>query len=212
MALDELLDEHEQSERVRSWLRQNSLGLVGGLVLGLALIGGGRWWMQQAHEKRVAVGEAYQAALDSIAANDLGKAATQAAALEEGPYAALVAMDLAKAQLDAGKRDEAIATLRAASTNAIDPGISAVVRQRLARLLIDAGKGEDALALLAGVQDATSIEVRGDAHFALDKREDARKDYAEALRKLDIAAPQRQLLEFKLTQAGGTPETTGTES
>lgn len=210
MALDELLDEHEQSERVRSWLRQNSLGLVGGLVLGLALIGGGRWWMQQAHEKRVAVGEAYQAALDSIAANDLEKAATQAAALKEGPYAALVAMDLAKAQLDAGKRDEAIATLRAA--NATDPGISAVVRQRLARLLIDAGKGEDALALLAGVQDATSIEVRGDAHFALDKREDARKDYAEALRKLDVAAPQRQLLEFKLTQAGGTPETTGTES
>ena len=210
MALDELLDEHEQSERVRGWLRQNSLGLVGGLVLGLALIGGGRWWMQQAHEKRVAEGEAYQGALDSIAASDLEKAATQAAALKDGPYAALVAMDLAKAQLDAGKRDEAIATLRAADSP--DPGIATVIRQRQARLLIDAGKGEEALALLAGVDDAASIEVRGDAHFALDKREDARKDYAEALRKLDVAAPQRQLLEFKLTQAGGTPETTGTES
>ena len=210
MALDELLDEHEQSERVRNWLRQNSFGLVGGLVLGLALIGGGRWWMQQAHEKRVAEGEAYQGALDSIAANDLEKAAAQAAALKDGPYASLVAMDLAKAQLDAGKRDEAIATLRAAGS--ADPGIAMVIRQRQARLLIDAGKGEEALALLAGVDDATSIEVRGDAHFALDKREDARKDYAEALRKLDVAAPQRQLLEFKLTQAGGTPETTGTES
>lgn len=210
MALDELLDEHEQSERVRSWLRQNSLGLIGGLALGLALIGGGRWWMAQAHQARVAEGEAYQAALDSIAANDLDKAAAQAAALKQGPYAPLVAMDLAKAQLDAGKRDEAIATLRAVAS--ADPGIAVVVRQRQARLLIDAGKGEDALALLAGVDDATSIEVRGDAHFALDKREDARKDYAEALRKLDVAAPQRQLLEFKLTQAGGTPETTGTES
>ena len=210
MALDELLDEHEQSERVRSWLRQNSLGLVGGLVLGLALIGGGRWWLQQAHEKRVAEGEAYRAALDSIAAGDVEKAATQAAALKQGSYAPLVAMDLAKAQLDAGKRDEAIATLRAIASD--DPGIATVVRQRHARLLIDAGKGEEALALLAGVDDPTSIEVRGDAHFALDKREDARKDYAEALRKLDVAAPQRQLLEFKLTQAGGTPETTGTES
>ena len=210
MALDELLDEHEQGERVRSWLRQNSLGLVGGLALGLALIWGGRWWMEQAHQKRVAEGEAYRAALASIGANELDKAATQAAALKQGPYAALVAMDLAKAQLDAGKRDEAIATLRAVNSN--DAGITLVARQRLARLLIDAGKGEDALALLAGVDDATSIEVRGDAHFALDKREDARKDYAEALRKLDVAAPQRQLLEFKLTQAGGTPETTGTES
>ncbi|MCW5581373.1 MAG: tetratricopeptide repeat protein [Luteimonas sp.] len=210
MALDELLDEHEQSEKVRNWLRENSLGLVGGLVLGLALIGGGRWWMQQAHEKRVAVGEAYRATLDSIAANDLDKAGTQAAALKDSAYAALVAMDLAKAQLDAGKRDEAIATLRAVDTT--DAGIAAVVRQRLARLLVDAGKGEEALALLAGVEDATSIEVRGDAHFALDRHEDARKDYAEALRMLDVAAPQRQLLEFKLTQAGGTPDTTGTES
>ena len=210
MALDELLDEHEQGERVRSWLRQNSLGLVGGLALGLALIWGGRWWMEQAHQKRVAGGEAYRAALASIGANELDKAATQAAALKQGPYAALVAMDLAKAQLDAGKRDEAIATLRAVNSN--DAGITLVARQRLARLLIDAGKGEEALSLLAGSDDATSIEIRGDAHFALDKHEDARKDYADALRKLDVAAPQRQLLEFKLTQAGGTPETTGTES
>ena len=131
MALDELLDEHEQSERVRNWLRQNSLGLVGGLALGLALIGGGRWWMAQAHQKRVAEGEAYQAALDSIAAGDVDKAATQAAALKQGPYAALVAMDLAKAQLDAGKRDEAIATLRAVASD--DPGIATGVRQRHAR-------------------------------------------------------------------------------
>lgn len=210
MALDELLDEHEQSEKVRNWLRQNGLGLVGGLVLGLALIGGGRWWMAQAHQKRVVEGEAYQSVLDSLAAKDLDKAATQVAALKEGPYASLVAMDLAKAQLDAGKRDDAIATLHGVTPT--DAGIAVVVRQRLARLLIDAGKGDEALALLAGVDDATSIEVRGDAHFALDKHEDARKDYAEALRKLDVAAPQRQLLEFKLTQAGGTPDSTGTES
>ena len=34
MALDDLLDEHEQSERVRSWIRSNALGLLGGIVLG----------------------------------------------------------------------------------------------------------------------------------------------------------------------------------
>lgn len=210
MALDELLDEHEQSERVRTWLRQNSLGLVGGLVLGLALIGGGKWWIQQQHAKRVALGQSYQAALDDIAAGKLDEAKTQAAALGDTPYAALVALDLAKGQLEAGKRDDAIATLRAASSE--DPGLSALIRQRLARLLVDAGKGDEALALLAGVDDAVSIETRGDASFALGKTEDARQAYAEALRKLDAAAPQRYLLELKLTQAGGTPEKTGTES
>lgn len=210
MALDELLDEHEQSEKVRNWLKQNSLGLVGGLALGLALIGGGKWWMQQQHLKRVATGESYRSTLDAIGAGDLDKAKAQAASLADTPYAALAALDLAKAQLDAGNTDDAIATLRAAGSD--DPGLSALIRQRLARLLIDAGKGEEALALLADIDDATSIETRGDARFALGKTEEARKDYAEALRKLDVAAPQRQLLELKLTQAGGTPETTGTES
>lgn len=210
MALDELLDEHEQSEKVRNWLKQNSLGLVGGLALGLALIGGGKWWMQQQHQKRVAIGESYRSTLDAIGAGDIDKAKAQAASLADTPYAALAALDLAKAQLDAGNTDEAIATLRAAGSE--DPGLSALIRQRLARLLIEAGKGEEALGLLAGFDDAASIETRGDARFALGKTEEARKDYEEALRKLDVAAPQRQLLELKLTQAGGAPETTGTES
>ena len=35
--MDELLNEHEQGERVRSWLQRNALGLIGGIVAGLAL-------------------------------------------------------------------------------------------------------------------------------------------------------------------------------
>ena len=31
MAIDDLLDEHEQSERVRAWLRNNAAGLIGGV-------------------------------------------------------------------------------------------------------------------------------------------------------------------------------------
>ncbi len=40
MALDDLLDEHEQSERVRDWLRQNALGMITGVALGLGAIVG----------------------------------------------------------------------------------------------------------------------------------------------------------------------------
>ena len=47
MAIDDLLDEHEQSERVRSWLRSNAAGLIGGVGLGLAGIAGWHWWQGQ---------------------------------------------------------------------------------------------------------------------------------------------------------------------
>lgn len=204
MALDELLDEHEQSEKVRNWLRSNSLGLIGGLALGLAIIGGWKWWQQHAHQQRIQAGESYQSLLKSLETGDLDKATSQAATLQDGAYAQLIALDLAKAQVDADKRDEAIATLRNARGD--DPGLQSVIRQRLARLLVDAGKGEEVLVLLAGADDATSIETRGDAQFALGKHEEARKEYTAALRQLDVAAPQRRLLELKLGEVGGKPD------
>ncbi|MGJ4801729.1 YfgM family protein [Luteimonas sp. SDU82] len=210
MALDELLDEHEQGERVRNWLKQNSFGLIGGLALGLALIWGGRWWLQEAHDKRVALGESYSAFSASLEAGDREKAGEQTASLAGTAYAPLAALDLAKAQLEAGQRDEAIATLRGATSE--EPALTAVIQHRLARLLIDAGKGDEALALLADAQDPAALETRGDARHAKGEVDQARQDYEQALRKLDPAAPQRRLLELKLTQAGGSPETTGTES
>ena len=45
MAIDDLLDEHEQGERVRTWLRKNALGILGGLALGIAAIYGWRAWV-----------------------------------------------------------------------------------------------------------------------------------------------------------------------
>ena len=210
MALDELLDEHEQGERVRNWLKQNSFGLIGGLALGLALIWGGRWWLQEAHDKRVALGESYSSLVAALESGDTAKASEQAAALAGTAYAPLVALDLAKAQVAAGKRDEAIATLRAAGSE--EPALAAVIEHRLARLLIDAGKSDEALALLADAGDPAALETRGDARYAKGETDQARQDYEQALRKLDPAAPQRRLLELKLTQAGGSPETTGTES
>lgn len=210
MALDDLPDEHEQSERVRDWLRNNAFGLIGGLVLGLSVIGGWKWWQNHQHQQRMQVSEAYHAVLDSIGAGDLDKAASQAQGLKDSAYASILALDLAKAQLDAGQRDDAIATLRAA--NSREPGLEAVVQQRLARLLIDAGNAEEAIALLADAGDAASLETRGDARFALGRTDEAREDYAAALRQLDVAAPQRQLLELKFAEVGGQPDASEAQS
>ncbi|WP_242107482.1 YfgM family protein [Luteimonas aquatica] len=203
MAIDDLLDEHEQSERVLSWLRRNGLGLIGGVVLGLGLIGGWQWWKARAVGESQRAGEQYQAALKAVQSKDLKQAQAQLAALKDTPYGVLYALDLAKAQLNANQRDAAIATLRAASTE--DPGLQNVRNQRLARLLIDAGKAQEALQALGGADDVVSLEVRGDAQVALGKRDDARKSYGDALTKLDVAAPQRGLLELKLTDVGGKP-------
>ena len=82
-----------------------------------------------------------------------------------------------------------------------------VVNQRLARLLIATDQADAALASLADASTPSALEVRGDAQQALGRTEQAREDYAQALAALDVAAPQRQLLELKLMEVGGTPTT-----
>lgn len=203
MAIDDLLDEHEQSERVLAWLRSNGAGLIGGVIIGLALILGWQWWGARQAASDMQAGDDYQAMLKSLEAKDIKKAQAQAAVLDDTPYAPLAVLDLAKAQAEAGQRDAAIATLRAGKSP--NPALEQVLQQRLARLLIDAGKPADALELLGEAEDPASLEVRGDAQVALGKREDARKSYSEVLAKLDVASPGRRLVELKLTDVGGSP-------
>ena len=206
MAIDELLDEHEQSERVRSWLRSNGGGILGGILLGLAAIGGWQWWQKQQQIERAQAGERYQAVLDALEGGDTAKAQTQASALKDTAYGTLAALALAKAQAETGQRDAAIATLRGVRGAAGD--LDAVVTQRLARLLIDAGKPQEALTLLAGASGAGALEARGDAELAAGKRDAARGSYRKALADAPEGSSQRRLLELKLSEVGGATAAT----
>jgi len=205
MAIDDLLDEHEQSERVRNWLKNNGAGLIGGVALGLALIFGWQWWQRQQAEQAVAANAGYQTALESMAGTDVAKAQAEVAKLraqDVATYADLASLRLARTQLDAGNADAAIATLK---TIKATPSLQSLVNMRLARLLIDAGKAEEALALLGDAPDSATQEARGDALVATGKRAEARAAYLKALTSMDVAAPQRRLVELKLTDVGGTP-------
>ena len=207
MAVDELLDEHEQGERVREWIRQNAFGVIAGIAVALALVYGYGKWQDHLQAKRIATGEAYAAINESIAAGDLEKARTLAdsAEFDDSIYGTLVALDLAAAQVAAGDIDAAITTLSAIGDG--EPTLSAVVARRLAVLLVDAGRTDEALAALGDADDAGSLEVRGDAELAAGRPEQAREAYAAALAVLDQAAvTQRHLLEIKLIDAGGTPD------
>lgn len=204
MAIDDLLDEHEQGERVRTWLRQNGAGIIGGVVLALALIMGWKWWQNDQVGKLAQANSRYDAVSRSLQSKNLDEAAKEVAALEGGKagiYADLAALELAKAQVEAGKNDDAIKTLRGLK---VEGEFKLLIDQRIARLLIETGKAAEAQALLGKADDSASLEIRGDALVAQDKREQARELYAQSLAKLDVAAPQRRLLEIKLMDAGGT--------
>ncbi|QOW20646.1 tetratricopeptide repeat protein [Lysobacter ciconiae] len=203
MAIDDPLDEHEQSERVLAWLRQNGIALVGGIVLGLAAIGGWKWWGHHQHTEALADADRYQQVISAIEAGD-PEAASRITTLDNGVYAELAGLELASRQVRAGDNEKAIATLR--GIKPADERMATIVHQRLARLLVDAGKGEEAIGLLEGADTAMALEVRGDAEYALGKTDDARSAYMQALTRMDVASPRRKLLELKLMEVGGKPD------
>lgn len=207
MAIDDLLNEHEQSERVRSWIRSNAIGLIGGVGLGLGAIFGWQWWQGQQTRAQMDVNARYAQAVQGFEAGavpaDNGRQTISALGKGNPTLGTLAALQLAKAQAESGKRDDAIATLR--NLRDVDADLRPVVRERLARLLIDAGKAKDALPLLDDDRNPSMLDVRGDARFALGERAQAQKDYLKALALVDVGDPQHRLLTLKLIEAGGTP-------
>ncbi|MGH8083818.1 MAG: YfgM family protein [Lysobacter sp.] len=209
MALDDPLDEHEQSERVLEWLRANGAGLIGGIVLGLAAIGGWKWWQAQQQQQQLAKADQYQAAVDAIEAGN-GEGAGKVQALGEGVLTNLAALELAASQVEANQNTAAIETLRGITPG--NPAIADIVNQRLARLLIDTDQAKAALALLDTASTPAALQIRGDAQYALGQADQARESYQQALTRLDVASPLRRVLELKLTEVGGSADRTEAKS
>ena len=207
-------DEHEQGERVRSWLQQNGSSLITGIALGLALVFGYRWYQERGlHEQEEASGQ-YQSFSTAVTAKDAAKAKALSAQIGEKypdtSYARLAALRQAAFLHDTGKDADALAVLRAARAKVTDdPGLSELFDLRIARLLLLTGKADEAGRELAKISQPrypqVADELRGDIALAQGKRDEARKQYEHALSRLDQAAPTRPLLELKLIDVGGEP-------
>lgn len=202
----EVLDEYEQGEVVRKWLRENAVSMVVGVVLGLALIFGWQQW--KAHQARnlaeaAAQYGAYGEALDADRNEDAAKIA---AALREtyanSPYAIFVAMREADSASARHDLDAANASLEWAAKHADSSELKTLVNLNLARLRIAEDKADAALALVNAMpQDAYPAligELRGDALAKLGQRDAARTAYETALANLDPQAQERGILQMKL--------------
>jgi len=212
MAIEQL-DEYEQGEQVRKWLRQNGSSIITGIALGLALIFGWQWWQGQGSRHREEAATQYQSFTDAIAAKDSPRVEALALVLD-GKYAdtgfsALASLRHAQYLEAQGATDKALALLKAKAGKVKDPVMADLFALHEGRLLLIAGKPEDAMKRVVAIDDSNFPEVRaeliGDIDMARGKRDEARKSYQQALTHLDQAAPTRALLEMKLIDAGGQP-------
>jgi predicted negative regulator of RcsB-dependent stress response len=185
----EHLNEEEQVEAIKKWWSENGKSVVGGVVLGLALVGGWRGWQHYEQNRAETAGARYDEMLVAAEVQRLDHAVQLAEGLrvefDDTAYASLAALHAAKLKLEAGDPGAAQVQLAWVRTNAPDPGLRQIASLRLARILIDEGELDAAQRILdAAPRDAFTpelAELRGDVARARGDVKAARAAYEEAL-------------------------------
>ncbi|GMV30367.1 MAG: hypothetical protein AMXMBFR59_24920 [Rhodanobacteraceae bacterium] len=209
MAFDQL-DEHEQSELVRKWLRDNVASIFVGIGLGLLVIFGYFQWQSHRVRQNVLAASEFQSFGAAVGAKneEAAKAALERIQKEHGDstYAVLAAIRWAEGAITRKDLAAAEQSLQWAYDHAGNEAVKGIAGLSLARVKLGADKAADALKLLdgmpAGGYTAAIAELRGDILLAQGKRDEARTAYQASLDALDASAPNRQSLEMKRDDLG----------
>lgn len=199
----DIYDQHEQGERVRSWLKENGGAIITGVVVGIGLIFGWQQWQNHKLRQAHSAAELYQ----YVAQADADPAAAEVVRQQlrddfpRSGYAVLAALDEARHQQADGDLNAARQTLEWAEKHNREAPLDALIQLRIARLELAAGKADNALALIDQVPESDyaglRAELRGDVLLALGRADQAHAAYQQA-QEAGVADPGR--LEMKLAE------------
>lgn len=203
--------EEQQVEAIKKWWRENKWSVIGGILIGIAALWGGRTWMagQDAHKE--AASDIYQIMMAKMTNGSLEEAAADGSTLlgqfSDTPYSALASLALAKIKLEQDDMAAAISHLSWALNNAEQDEVKRVARLRLAELLLAQGDTAGALAQLnadaePGAFEAMYKQLEGDVYVAEGKPRQAREAYVRALALMAPTSPGRALLQMKIDDLG----------
>jgi predicted negative regulator of RcsB-dependent stress response len=214
MAFDQL-DEHEQSELVRKWIRENIASIFVGIGLGLLVIFGYfQWQTHRARQNALAASEFQSFGAAVGAKNDeAAKTALERIQKEhaDSTYAVIAAIRWAEGAIARKDLAGADQSLQWAYDHARNDSIKGLAGLNLARVKLGTDKAADALNLLNSMPaegyTAAVAELRGDILVAQGKRDEARIAYQASIDALDASSPNRQSIEMKRDDLGTTAAT-----
>ena len=198
--MDTYNSEEEQVQAIKQWWKDNAVSLISGIVIGLAVLGGYRYWTDHKQTQSQQASEIYSEVLAAVH----GKAEKTELLKKDfpgTPYAGLAALLAAKENVDKNEIDKAISQLKWVIDNS-DSGIQHIATIRLARLYLAQDKIDAAEALVKGVKVAgfstAYNEVRGDINLAKNLPVQAKESYRLALASLTPGDQRYAIIKMKL--------------
>lgn len=203
---NEYYDDHEQAQAVKKWIKDNAPTMIFGVVLGVGLLFGWRFYQTWQFNQGVSATESFVTASTALNASDTSVEQSANLASDyadqhgENAYAALLSLQAAQKFADNQDYVAAAKAYQQAIKVNQPKGLAEIARLRLARVEVQLGQLDQALSTLSKVTDssfeATTETIRGDIYLAQGKPDDARASYQKAL---DAAEPAAiNLIQLKL--------------
>jgi len=206
--VDAFTTEEQQLEALKNWWRANGMSVLLGAALGLAAIGGWKFWQQHSVTVASRASDAYEAAVklaDDASKRTEFKQATETLVSEHAgtTYAQFGQLYLAREAVRDADLPRAAGLLQAVADKPEHEAIGHVATLRLARVKLAQGETEAALKLVdisaekAGAYQSAYALVRGDVLTALNRLADANAAYQLASGEDSLLA-QDPVLKLKL--------------
>ncbi|WP_455202295.1 YfgM family protein [Kaarinaea lacus] len=217
--------EEEQIAAIKKWWKENWLSLFGGVLIGIGILAGGKYWLDTKNFHAESASIEYEAMIQSLTRNQLEEASNRAATLlgqyADTPYAGLAALTMAKIKTDKDDLVAAKSHLRWAMDNVQQKELKFEAQIRLARVLLAEKNYDEALQQVNAVTSphykVVVEELKGDIYVAKGDTSNARTAYSLALAELDQSASSssprvRNFLQIKLDDLGEVPNPGGESS
>ena len=202
--------DQEQIEEIKKWWKDNGTSVLTGIILGLSLLFGWQGWHQYQASEAEHASNIYEQAIAALEHKEKEKVVGATDELlskySSSPYAALLALHLAKADVEENKLESAQLRLQWVIDNAKLPEFAHAARLRLVRIAM-AQQQFDKASKLANYSDQGAFkgeyaELRGDIALLQGNKDAARTAYTEALASKDISSSVQALLRLKLDELG----------
>lgn len=212
--MDIYASDEEKAEEIKRWWRENGVSVMAGIVLGAAVIFGGRYWLnyQQLQAEQASV--IYQQSVAYLSQDKMSEAELAVQQLMQEyastAYAVFAALQMAQSAADNNDLAAAKDYLNWVVANADLSSHQELARLRLAGLMFSEGDNEQALALVkASKSTAFSslfAELEGDIQLAMGNKSAAHSAYQRAVISVGAGEPRQMLLQMKIDDVAATNE------
>jgi len=206
-------DELQQVEAIKKWWRDNGASVLTGLVLGLTLLFGWRYWQDYNEANAQKASSMYEQVIAMLEKKQGDQARQIATTLvsqhSQSPYAAMTELLIARQDLEENNLSSSHAHLQWVIDWKGQAELVNVARVRKARLYLSENKLDDAKKVLASVTDvdkksfqAAFTELQADIAVLEGKFDEARTAYSKTLESKELNNEHRTWIQTKLDNLG----------